>query len=56
MPLYIPVSVPIDIQLYTSGSGNWSRPSSGGLVEVIVIAGGGGGGGGGKTVASVLRG
>ena len=46
MPLYPPISIPVDIQVYTSGSGTWSRPTTGNLVEIICIGGGGGGGAG----------
>ena len=40
-----------DIQVFTSGSGNWTKPSWATAVQVICI-GGGGGGGGGNVVAA----
>ena len=36
----------IDAKIYTSGSGNWTKPSCPRVVRVITIGGGGGGGGG----------
>ena len=46
-PSWISVPFPtIDIQVYTSGSGTWTRPSTGNLVDIICIGGGGGGGSG----------
>lgn len=46
-PSWVSVPFPtIDIQVYTSGSGTWTRPSTGNLVDIICIGGGGGGGSG----------
>lgn len=46
-PSWVSVPFPvIDIQVYTSGSGTWTRPSTGNLVDIVCIGGGGGGGSG----------
>jgi hypothetical protein len=39
-----------DVQVYTSGSGTWTRPAAGLFVDVIMYGGGGGGGSGRKAV------
>src|SRR5271157_4068211 len=36
----------VDIQVYTSGTGNWTKPTWATLVRAICIGAGGGGGGG----------
>src|SRR5262245_55311279 len=50
----IDVVIGADVQIFTSGSGNWTKPSwatADSLVRVILF-GAGGGGGGGDRVAS----
>ena len=44
------MSVKVDI--YTSGSGNWTKPSWATLIRVVCIGGGGGGGGGGSGAST----
>jgi len=44
-----------DVQVFSTGSGNWTKPAGAGagdLVHVIIIGAGGSGGGGGGGVVS----
>jgi hypothetical protein len=43
--------MPVDVQTFTSGSGNWTKPAGATTVRVIQV-GAGGSGGGGDTAAS----
>ena len=43
--------MPVDVQAFTSGSGNWTKPAGATMVRVILV-GAGGSGGGGDTAAS----
>ena len=45
----------VDIQDYTSGSGNWSKPTGCSVIRVILVGGGGGGGGGRGGASSTAR-
>lgn len=45
----------VDAQIYTSGSGTWTKPSGVKSVYVICVGGGGGGGGGKSAAAGTVR-
>jgi hypothetical protein len=44
----------LDVKVYTTGSGNWSKPTGAVGVRVILVGGGGGGGGGDKQVSGTI--
>ena len=48
---------PVDVQVFTSGSGSWTKPTSftPSVVRVIAYGGGGGGGGGSSNTGAVVR-
>ena len=48
---------PMDVQIFTAGSGNWTKPTwfTSKCVYVVCIGAGGGGGGGGTNTGAVSR-
>lgn len=43
--------MPLDVQIFRSGSANWTKPSGCAVVQVICIGAGGGGGGGDTAIS-----